>query len=368
VDLHQVAKVVLGAKKFAAVYALLVSDLRPGPPATAGPRRSRRRRSVVFRLIGTAAAAILVILLGNQAVSFLHLGPEPSSSGGSGTPSSDHGGKATMPAGPKAIGSGGPTASGPSAGSRSTANPPEPNRSLIRNSMYRVDLDGVRVACGIKVRSPRPPLRNAQLAAYTRSLLDCMVKVFRRPLGTQGFSLATPKVDVYRSSIKSPCGRFDQKGAPAYYCSANKTIYWPATRDDGREAYTFARLGYIALTAHEFGHHLQATTGMVNEYGRRYAAADSKSERYLLSRRLELQAQCFEGVFLETVARSIGFNAADRTELRMWHSYTGDEDPPSSRKPDHGTSAAQIRWLDRGLDSQDFGRCNTWAAPKSAVR
>ena len=101
--------------------------------------------------------------------------------------------------------------------------------------------------------------------------------------------------------------------------------------DDGREAYTFARLGYVALTAHEFGHHLQLTTGMVNEYGKSYAEA-SKTNRYLLSRRLELQAQCFEGVFLQTVSRSIRLNAVDRDELRMWHSYTGDEDPPSSRE------------------------------------
>ena len=226
----------------------------------------------------------------------------------------------------------------------------------------------MRVSCAIKVRSPKPALRNADLAPYMRSLLNCMVKVFAKPLAAEGFTLTAPKVRVYRSSIKSPCGRFGQKGAPAYYCSANRTIYWPASRDDGREAYTFARLGYVALTAHEFGHHLQSTTGMVNEYGRRYAASKSKTERYLLSRRLELQAQCFEGVFLQTVARSIQLNAVDREELRMWHSYTGDEDPPSSRRPDHGSSAAQIRWLKRGLDSQDLGRCNTWSARKSAVK
>jgi predicted metalloprotease len=218
------------------------------------------------------------------------------------------------------------------------------------------------------VRPAKPPLRNADLAPYLRSLVNCMVNTFDEPLAAEGFTLTAPKVRVYKSSIKSPCGRFDQKGAPAYYCSANRTIYWPATRDDGREAYTFARLGYVALTAHEFGHHLQATTGMVDEYGRRYAKAEFRSERYLLSRRLELQAQCFEGVFLQTIARSLRLNAVDREELRMWHSYTGDEDPPSSRKPDHGSSSAQIRWLSRGLDSQDFGRCNTWSAPKSKVR
>jgi uncharacterized protein len=310
-----------------------------------------------------SAAAILVILLGNQAVSYFQLDSDIDPSAGSGPQGTPH----TTPtsASPHANAGGRATASGPSATPRST---PTPNRSLTRNSMYRIDLHGVRITCEVKVRSPKPPLGNAQMAGYARSLLNCMVKVFSRPLGTEGFVLVAPEVKVYRSSIKSPCGRFDQKGAPAYYCSANRTIYWPATRDDGREAYTFARLGYVALTAHEFGHHLQSTTGMVNEYGRRYEAATSKSEQYLLSRRLELQAQCFEGVFLETVARTIRLNAVDREELRMWHSYTGDEDPPSSRRPDHGSSAAQIRWLDRGLDSQDLGRCNTWSAPKSAVK
>jgi predicted metalloprotease len=73
-------------------------------------------------------------------------------------------------------------------------------------------------------------------------------------------------------------------------------------------------------------------------------------------------------VFLATVARSIQLSAADRDELRTWHGFTGDEDPPDKRKPDHGTSAAQLRWLVRGLDSQDFGRCNTWSAPKSDVK
>jgi predicted metalloprotease len=319
-------------------------------------------------VLGTTAAAVLVVLLGNQAVAFFRIGSDTSLAGGTASPSGKPAAASTS-ASPKATAGARATGSGPSVTPRSKARPAEPNRSLLtKNRVYDVNLDGVRVACEITVHSPKPPLRNSDLAPYTSSLLNCMVKVFRKPLAAEGFILTTPKVKVYRASIKSPCGRFDQRGAPAYYCSANRTIYWPATRDDGREAYTFARLGYIALAAHEFGHHLQAVTGMVNEYGRRYGAAKSRRERHLLSRRLELQAQCFEGVFLQTVARSIRLNAADRDELRMWHSYTGDEDPPQSRRPDHGSSAAQIRWLNRGLDSQNLGRCNTWSAPKSMVR
>jgi uncharacterized protein len=195
------------------------------------------------------------------------------------------------------------------------------------------------------------------------------MKAFAGPLAAHGIELTTPKVKTYRHTIKTPCGRFGQTDAPAYYCSVTRTIYWPVSGDDSNEAYTFARLGYVGLIAHEFGHHVQAASGMLGEYGRRSSEKTrSRSDRYLLSRRLELQAQCFEGIFLATTARSIGLSSNDRYQLRVWHTYTGDEDPPKGRKPDHGSSAAQIRWLSRGLNSADFGRCNTWTASKKSVR
>ena len=328
-------------------------------------RRTRRPGSGALRLLGLSTAIILALIIGLQLIG--RLGP------GSGAPGIAAGGS-TTPA-PPTSDSGSPTptdppptAGAPSATPQAERRTDRPNRTLTGNSLYAVDLDGAQVRCGITVRPAKPPVRNTDLAPYLRSLVKCLVKVHRTPLAAQGFTVTEPRIKVYKSTVTAACGRFDQKGAPAYYCSADRTIYWPATRDDGREAYTFSRLGYVALLAHEFGHHLQAVTGMVNAYGREYAKADNASARDLLSRRLELQAQCFEGVFLATVARSIRFSAADRAELRTWHGFTGDEDPPNSRDPDHGTSAAQLRWLVRGLDSQDFGRCNTWTAPRPAVK
>jgi len=308
---------------------------------------------------------ILALILGLQLIGRLRSGPE--------TPGVLADGAATSavtprPVRPTPTAYPPPTVGAPSATPRRKAKTGSPDRSLRRNSLYAVDLDGTQVSCGITVRRPKPPLGNAELAPYLRSLLKCLVKVHRKPLAARGFTVTEPKIKVYRSTVNAPCGRFDQKGAPAYYCSVDRTIYWPATRDDGREAYTFARLGYVALLAHEFGHHLQAVTGIVNGYAQQYAAADNRTARYVLSRRLELQAQCFEGVFLATVAGSLRLSAADRDELRAWHGFTGDEDPPKSRRPDHGSSAAQLRWLVRGLDSQDFGRCKTWSAPRSQVR
>jgi hypothetical protein len=265
------------------------------------------------------------------------------------------------------------TASSPSEpsstpGSSTGRTPGRLNKSLARNSIYAIDLGDTRISCKVKVRSPKPPLKDADLSSYGKKLVRCLFKAFAEPLATHGIELTAPKVKAYRNTIKTPCGRFHQRGAPAYYCSATRTIYWPVTGDDGAEAYTYARLGYVALVAHEFGHHMQSASGMLGEYGLRAYRTKSRSERYLLSRRLELQAQCFEGIFLAVAGRSLELSSNDRYQLRIWHTYTGDEDPPTSRKPDHGSSAAQIRWLNRGLESADFGRCNTWKANKKSVK
>ena len=254
-----------------------------------------------------------------------------------------------------------PTASAPP----STA--PGPDRSLRTNALYGVDLDRASVDCGLKVRRPKPALADKKLQPYLTEVVGCLTQVFKAPLAARGFTLVEPTVKTYHRRVESPCGTFGQSGSPAYYCSTTRTIYWPDTVDDGREAYTFARLGYVGLTAHEFGHHLQATTGMLSAYAAAYDDA-SKKERFVLSRRLELQAQCFEGVFLHATSADLDLSAKDSKELKAWHSYTGDEDPPKDRKPDHGSSKAQWEWLDRGIDSGAFADCNTWTASAASVR
>ena len=252
-------------------------------------------------------------------------------------------------------------------GSDQPAPPPGPDRTLATNSLYGVDLGRTSTSCALKVRRPKPPLPDKKLQPYLTDVVACLTKAFRAPLAAQGFTLAEPKVKTYHKRVESPCGNFGQDGSPAYYCSTTRTIYWPDTIDDGREAYTFARLGYVGLVAHEYGHHLQSTTGMLTGYADQYREA-SKKQGYALSRRLELQAQCFEGVFLHVTRKDLGVGADDRAELRSWHSYTGDEDPPDDRKPDHGSSKAQYAWLARGLDSGDLGDCNTWSASSGAVK
>ncbi|HEY0240785.1 MAG TPA: neutral zinc metallopeptidase, partial [Friedmanniella sp.] len=203
-----------------------------------------------------------------------------------------------------------PQAPLPSASAAPTA-PPGPDTSLRTNALYGIDLDHASVSCGLKVRRPKPPLADKKLQPYLTEVVDCLTKVFKAPLAARGFTLVQPKIKTYHKRVESPCGDFGQSGSPAYYCSGTQTIYWPDTVDDGREAYTFARLGYVGLTAHEFGHHLQAATGMLDAYSDAYDDAKTKT-RYALSRRLELQAQCFEGVFLHATRKDLDVSSRDR--------------------------------------------------------
>jgi uncharacterized protein len=255
----------------------------------------------------------------------------------------------------------------PSASRSADRSRPSSAEVLHRNPLYHVRLPVGEARCRLKVRPPRPPLPEPALHGHLTDIVACLTESLTPPLDRVGIDLHRPAVVTFRHRIRTPCGVVKSSTAPASYCAAARTLYWPLDRRTSGDAYSAARLGYVALAAHEYGHHLQASAGIMQTYAARRADL-SPGEREEFTRRLELQTQCFEGAFLAHARDLLSWTGQDRYELRLWHSTTGDEDPPHDRAPDHGTSRAQIRWLFRGLDSGDLGRCNTWEAPSSAVR
>ena len=157
------------------------------PEYAGGPSygyRARRRRLGPLRVVGVALAVILALVIALQLVGRFGLGPSaPGVLAATSAPPSAPPASATPTAYPP------PSAGAPSATPRPKPERKRPNRSLTRNSLYAVDLDGTRVACGIKVRAVKPPLRNADLAPYLRSVVKCLVKVHRKPLAARGFTV-----------------------------------------------------------------------------------------------------------------------------------------------------------------------------------
>ncbi len=109
------------------------------------------------------------------------------------------------------------------------------------------------------------------------------------------------------------------------------------------------RLAGYWIAFHEYAHHVQRRIDVL-------AAAYTRDEDQLqISRRIELQADCFMAM-TGIAIRNTGLNADDRAEMRVWRNAVPDEI--------HGRSASQLFWIERGFGTDDFGRCSTWTANK----
>ena len=120
----------------------------------------------------------------------------------------------------------------------------------------------------------------------------------------------------------------------AFYCSGDNTIYMPfaALQTDMYGAQPGV---YLALLAHEYGHHVQTLAGVMETYWElRYNSGADTEPGLELSRRFELQAQCFSGMFLAATYGRGSVNDNVLTEART----TQDRgDHVEGRPRDHGT-------------------------------
>jgi uncharacterized protein len=199
----------------------------------------------------------------------------------------------------------------------------------------------------------------AGLAPYYRELVSCLDAVWAPVLKDAGFPVEPPSIDLAPDPARSPCGIPDADDhVAAWYCSANRTLYLPGDRiadsDTGRPYF------HIATVAHEYGHHVQEVSGLLALANSRMGAAAGKDAANEVSRRLELQANCFAGLFLAAVVgrgsitRPIANGAID--------SFVN-----ATLLSTHGNGTNQSAWTSRGYTKGTTSACNTWAAPASEV-
>ena len=125
----------------------------------------------------------------------------------------------------------------------------------------------------------------------------------------------------------------------AFYCSADNTLYMPFAGLQ-TEMYGAHPGVYLAVLAHEYGHHVQAMSGVLDTYGEASYNAGVDTEAGLeLSRRLELQAQCFSGMFL---AATYGRGSVDDNILTEARTTQDRGDHNAGLPRDHGTDEHAI--------------------------
>ena len=180
------------------------------------------------------------------------------------------------------------------------------------------------------------------------------------------------KMVLFREAVESGCGIADS-GVGPFYCPADRQIYIDLTffRDMQtklRAAEKDGDFAFAYVVAHEVGHHVQnllGISGRVQEMRQRVGEIEGNQ----LSVRVELQADCFAGLWGHHAGRSNILDPDDVAEGQRAAAAIGDDRLQSgagrSVVPDsftHGTSAQRDRWLRRGLDTGSFEACDTFKA------
>jgi predicted metalloprotease len=181
------------------------------------------------------------------------------------------------------------------------------------------------------------------------------------------------KVVLFRDSIQSACGYAGAATGP-FYCPGDHKVYLDLGFYD-ELARRFGAPGDFAqayVLAHEIGHHVQSLTGTEGEM--RQMQRSSPGSANQLSVRLELQADCYAGVWGHE-ANKAGRAASGGVELdpgdidealraaaaigddRLQKLGTGRVMP---EKFTHGSSEQRVTWFKRGFDSGDPAACNTF--------
>lgn len=237
-----------------------------------------------------------------------------------------------------------------------TAKPaPKEVRELETNPLIAAGVKLGPATCGL----PRISRDPAKLEAYYKTFIACLAEAWTPALNQANEPVLTATVQVTLPET-SACGKAPSENeAVAYYCGGDTTIYAPTAwmlGDAGLE-----RSRHLATLAHEYGHHVQRSSGMLSAAAEKMTSPDedSPADKELV-RRIELQANCFGALALAAAAGRGSISNSLANAALADYGRTDDSDT-------HGSRKHQLKWAKAGFTRKTTAACNTWAAPASEV-
>ena len=192
-------------------------------------------------------------------------------------------------------------------------------------------------------------------------------KMWEQTFGRAGQPYKHARLVLYRDGVRTACGTASSAVGP-FYCPGDQVVYldlsfYGALQNQLRAAGDFA---WAYVIAHEVGHHVQQQLGTSDQV--RELQRNQGGEANELSVRLELQADCYAGVWANTVYKKGDLEKGDVREAlraagavgddRLQRQATGGIDPDSFT---HGTSEQRRSWFERGYENGDPSACDTFS-------
>ncbi|MBV7256647.1 zinc metallopeptidase [Pacificimonas sp. WHA3] len=206
----------------------------------------------------------------------------------------------------------------------------------------------------------------SEIHAFTCVVLADTEDVWNAEFAQQGADYPEPTLIFYAGRGQSGCGTAQSATGP-FYCPADQRIYIDTSFFD-----QLAQMGGAGdfaaayVVAHEVGHHIQTVTG-ISDRVRQMQARAGRTESNALQVKMELQADCYAGVFAYENREYL--ERGDIQEALAAANAIGDDRLQREAQgyvvPDsftHGSSAQRQEWFQRGLQTGDPSSCDTFGA------
>lgn len=218
--------------------------------------------------------------------------------------------------------------------------------------------------------SPANPAKTAgeqPLKDFVTFVLNDNQDTWTKLLATEGGAYRRAKLVLFRDVVDSACGTAESATGP-FYCPGDERVYVDlGFYDELRER--FGAPGDFAqayVLSHEIGHHVQNLLGIEKKL--RAAQRQNPRLEKSLSVRMELQADCFAGIWSHSTQQRNLLDAGDVKEGLAAAAAVGDDRIQKAAtgrvSPDsftHGSSAQRMEWFQRGYNSGRIPDCNTFA-------
>ena len=240
---------------------------------------------------------------------------------------------------------------------------------ILVGAYYGVDLSGLVGRVGVETTQSTPlqSQQEDQLFKLSKVVLGDTEEVWTAYFSKNNRQYVEPRMVIYNGVTPTACGTGQSAMGP-FYCPNDERVYLDLSfyNDMKNKLGAAGESAFAYVIAHEVGHHVQNLLGTLTQVHRLQSRA-SRAEANQLSVKLELQADCYAGVWASQAVKSGLFERGDIEKAFNAAESVGDDRLQKRSQgyvvPDsftHGTSAQRLQWFKVGLTSGNPAKCNTF--------
>ena len=238
---------------------------------------------------------------------------------------------------------------------------------ILVGAYYGVDLSGLvgEMEVGTTQSSPLQSQQEDQLFKLSKVVLGDTEEVWSTYFSKNNRQYVEPRMVIYNGVTPTACGTGQSAMGP-FYCPNDQRVYLDLSfyNDMKNKLGAAGESAFAYVIAHEVGHHVQNLFGTLTQVYR-LQSRSSHAEANQLSVKLELQADCYAGVWASQAVKSGLFESGDIEKAFNAAESVGDDRLQKRSQgyvvPDsftHGTSAQRLQWFKLGLTSGNPAQCN----------